>query len=699
MNPPAAGAPPAATSDTFVNPARFHRALRLLSGSPDDCRARAAGQWREDGIWVGKQAPSPVRPVPARELERLLGSETDLLVFDALEGFDVEAFAMALGMVRGGGRLLLLTPPLEAWPRRPDREMERLAVSGWPPIGPSRFLQRLANLLREPPEAPPPRPAPALPEGGLTADQAAGVALVRRTATGHPRRPLLITADRGRGKSTLLGVAAGRLLEERGARILVTAPRRAATGILFEHVRRTLPGARPTGNGLEAGGGSIRFVAPDALVADPPAADLLLVDEAAGIPLPLLLQLVERYNRLVMASTVHGYEGSGRGFELRLKSALDRLRPGWQHHRLQQPVRWAAGDPLEAFGFRTLLLDAEPAPLPEPVPSPGSCLVRTLGQEELLRQPGLLEQLFGLLVSAHYRTKPSDLRYLMDAPNLRLWVVQYREILLGALLVAEEGGLPGPLRESILAGARRPRGHLLPQLLATRCGVPEALGARCWRVVRIAVHPRLQRRGLGSRLLAHLLEEARAGGVDLVGSSFGATAELARFWTRLDFLPLRLGHRREASSGAHALVVAWGTSTPGRRWIAGAADRFQAQFPLQLGEPFSRLDPELALTLRNPPPERLDRETLERLQAFGEGRLPYLDALGALHRLAVAARDAEDPRQRLLLMKVLQRRTWSEVAGHWGLSGKGEAERRLRRAVLDLIQGQRVGLSDDAIPR
>ncbi|MFP3366547.1 hypothetical protein R0J93_23165, partial [Pseudoalteromonas sp. SIMBA_148] len=60
---------------------------------------------------------------------------------------------------------------------------------------------------------------------------------------------------------------------------------------------------------------------------------------------------------------VHGYEGTGRGFQLRFRHHLERQCPGWQALEMTTPVRWAPGDPLEALTDDLLLLSAQPPEL------------------------------------------------------------------------------------------------------------------------------------------------------------------------------------------------------------------------------------------------------------------------------------------------------------------------------------------------
>ncbi|MEF1307638.1 tRNA(Met) cytidine acetyltransferase, partial [Vibrio owensii] len=113
---------------------------------------------------------------------------------------------------------------------------------------------------------------------------------------------------------------------------------------------------------LEAGQGCIQFIAPDELLSTLPECDLLLVDEAAAIPVPMPKQITEQYHRLVFSTTIHGYEGCGRGFTLKFVDWLQKQRPGMNLCHLQQPIRWATNDNLEAWLYQAFLLDAELTP-------------------------------------------------------------------------------------------------------------------------------------------------------------------------------------------------------------------------------------------------------------------------------------------------------------------------------------------------
>lgn len=664
-------------------------------------------------VWLGDRPLAGIAPLNAAHARQILGKQIDALVVDAWAGFDPDAFGAAIGAVRSGGLILLLAPALAAWPDYADPATDRIAayphtrrqITG-------RYLRRLVRIIRSSADAlvlEPDKPLPELsapvvarrdpaPSGHepRTPDQQRAVAAIERCARGHRHRPVVLISDRGRGKSAALGIAAARLLHAGHARIVVTAPSLASAQTVFTQAHCLLPDAHATRGQLSTGGGVLEFMAPDELLRHPRSADLLLVDEAAAIPTPVLHALLKRYTRIVFASTVHGYEGNGRGFALRFRRVLDQHTPDWREQWLEAPIRWAAGDPAERFAFHALLLNAAPAPDAALAgAAAGQCRAEALNRDALSADERTLTELFGLLVLAHYRTAPGDLRQLLDAPGLTVWVLRHQGHIAAAALVVDEGGLPPELAQAIWRGARRPRGHLAAQSLAAHAGLTQAPTLRGRRVLRIAVHPACQGRGFGTRLLSGILNNARGSGIDYLAAAFGVTPELIRFWTRLGMRVVRLGNRREASSGSHAAIVLRPLSPAGNRLAQAARERFADRFPSLLNEPLRDLDPELALMLlqqlvdiATPAPSPWDWDDL---LAFGFGRRQYADALVALRRLAHYA--LTDPRlspalshfeQLALLARVLQQRDWDELASWLDVPGRRQIVDALRAAVRRL---------------
>lgn len=699
-----------------------HRLSILVSGEPDWTRTRAEEILRAlsdpPHIWLTDRARG-ADALPLRSAHQLLGRDLNLLIYDAHDGFDPDGFGAATGAILGGGVLVLLTPPLAAWPGRSDPQAERIAV--WPHSAADlsgRFLERLARVLTDDPSlislgqaqpdwlrfpAPPPLP-PADPGQAqtraahrpCTTDQHRAVAAILKTARGRARRPLVLRAHRGRGKSAALGLAAGELLAEGGRRILVTAPSRAAAEAIFKHARAVLrTGESGTRGALQTT--EPVFVPPADLVTEFPHADLLLVDEAACIPAPLLEAMLEHYGRIVFATTVHGYEGTGRGFDIRFRARLDQRTPDWRALELEHPVRWSPGDPLEALTFRALLLDAVPAPADlVSATRLSGCRCERLDRDVLARDDAALRQVFGLLVLAHYQTRPMDLRMLLDGPNIRVMVLREGDTVVATLLAALEGGFEdAELRDAVYRGRRRPRGHLLPQTLSAHAGILEAPSHRYLRVVRIAVHPAIQDRGLGRTLLAHLEADARSEGIDCLGASFGATPELIQFWHRCGYAPVQIGTSRNGASGEHALVVLRGLTDAGLRLLERAEARLESALGVLLPGPLRALDPAvvLAIVRRIPPPRtEPDRQAAEdalyELTCFVEGHrtleasLPLLAELSRRHLRDALEQGRLSPESaQLLLAATRQLRPVATLAGHFERSGREDVLTWLRQAA------------------
>ncbi len=692
---------------TAVADAPRHRLMFLLSGSAVWCRATAEEMLDSSGhrqiLWMTSATARKNPVLSPGQLHTRLGSELDALVFDAWSGFDPDAFGAASGMLRGGGTMLLLAPPLTEWPNHPDPALRR--ITPWPldfrEIR-SRFLQRLVRLIAAtgsfvtvtakgpvPRLPPPPAHIPGTPGGVCrTTDQQQAVEAICHVLHGHRRRPLVMVANRGRGKSAALGIAAARLLQEGTGQIVVTAPTLQATDFLFQQAARSLPGARSGRGELCWNSGRISFIAPDVLLQRPHPADLLLVDEAAAIPAPLLESLLRRHSRIVFATTIHGYEGTGRGFAVRFRERLDRLTPGWRKLLLHSPIRWDTGDPLEEFTFRALLLNASPAAEAELAgcSAPGCELVE-LDRERLLRNEALLGELFGLLVLAHYRTRPSDLRNLLDNPSLAVYALLHEGHLAAAALVVREGGLDTELANDIWLGHRRVHGHLLPQSLATYAGFPEAATLRYARIMRLAVHPAVQRRGLGSRLTADIAAAAQAAGLDAIGTSFGATPALLDFWHRSGYRAARIGLRREASSGCHAALMLRPLSERGAALSRQIHPRLREQLPELLASALDGMEPATAWRLLHSlpaPASAPSRQEWRDIASFALGRRGYQVCMAAIKRGVVSALAEQEitpaiaaPERELLVRQVLQGREGSE--------GSAALHRALRR-LLECIR-------------
>ena len=265
---------------------------------------------------------------------------------------------------------------------------------------------------------------------------------------------LIVTAKRGRGKSALAGLFAKQQLAQHQS-VILTAPNKSAVNIFNEFA-----------------GADITFMPPDELsqnLSDAPqqfSNHWLFVDEAAMIPLDILFRLTKAFKRVVLTTTLHSYEGTGRGFLLKFMAKTDRTL---RHVELFTPLRWQADDKLEAFIDDLLLCDCEDC---LPKPSYDSVLAEQIQISYCERiHHDQIESVYGLLTLAHYRTSPLDLRRLLDAPQQQFYLAQSQDSLLGCVWAVPEGGLTDKtLIRQIRRGERRPRGNLVAQMLCSKLG-------------------------------------------------------------------------------------------------------------------------------------------------------------------------------------------------------------------------------------
>jgi tRNA(Met) cytidine acetyltransferase len=639
-------------------------------------------------LWLTDAPQASADKKTQKQARQFLGQEFDVVVFDATQEFNADSFAAIIGTIRAGGMLLMLLPeksPSSNWYQRFEQVIERYQADF------AEFHQWLSGNILPGDFRPEQNPDKAFQ---LTPDQQNALSLIHKTAFGHRRRPLLITSDRGRGKTALLGIAAAELIRQGKQKILVTAPSYASVVTLFKHAASELKNAQLGHGQLFWNGCEIQFVAPDALLENELEADALLVDEAAALTLPMLKLMLQRYSRIIFATTLHGYEGSGRGFKLQFQQVLDQQTPDWRQIELMQPVRWNLGDVLEQFSFELCLLDAEPV-AEQLIVDLGieKLQVKKLNPAELLQDEALLRQCFGLMVTAHYRTRPSDLQMLLDREDMWLLGVFNQQQLVASVWLVTEGPINPRLAAAIFAGERRLNGHLLPQTLLAHSGISIAGEYHYQRIVRIAVHPALQRRGIGQYLVNALVTYLPEN-TDILGCSFAASEALVRFWQNSDYRLMRVGAHSDHISGRHAVILAKPISSAGQRLIEQTQQRLIQQWPDLLNSQLSHLEAGLIPLLTQLLPEAelpITAADEEEITAFAFQKRHYDACQIAIRKFVLNCvaqqRFLSLPSllQSICLIFVLQQQPIATVCRQLNLKGKQDLLGQLREAIRVLL--------------
>ena len=385
-----------------------------------------------------------------------------------------------------------------------------------------------------------------------TVDQAKAVMeFIDAIAEKTLRSTVTLTAGRGRGKSAALGIAVAAAIAHGYSNIFITSPSPENLKTLFEFIFKgfdalnysdhldydIIQSTNPAFNKAivrvnihRQHRQTIQYIQPqDAHALG--QAELVVIDEAAAIPLPLVRKLLGPY-LVFMASTINGYEGTGRSLSLKLIQQLREQSSGvmkpmegettdrsgkamktegvayggraLRETTLSEPIRYAPGDPVEAWLNKLLCLDAT---LPSNrvgvngTPDPAKCDLYAVNRDTLFSyhpvSERFLQKMMALYVASHYKNSPNDLQLMSDAPAHQLFVL---------LPPTEEGNkqLPDPLvviqvamegqisRQSVinaLSRGKREGGDLLPWLVSQQFQDEEFAGLSGARVVRIATNP------------------------------------------------------------------------------------------------------------------------------------------------------------------------------------------------------------------
>uniref|UniRef100_A0A3B4H6P9 RNA cytidine acetyltransferase n=1 Tax=Pundamilia nyererei TaxID=303518 RepID=A0A3B4H6P9_9CICH len=400
------------------------------------------------------------------------------------------------------------------------------------------------------------QPVGVLVDACRTMDQAKAVLkFIEAISEKTLRSTVALTAARGRGKSAALGLAVAGAVAFGYSNIFVTSPSPDNLHTMFEFIFKgfdalqyqehldyeIIQSLNPEFNKavvrvniFKEHRQTIQYIHPgDAVKLG--QAELLVIDEAAAIPLPLVKKLLGPY-LVFMASTINGYEGTGRSLSLKLIQQLRqqsadsqqsmsaenrttntaRLSAARSLHEvsLHESIRYSPGDPVEKWLNELLCLDCLNIPrLISGCPLPQTCELYYVNRDTLFcyhkASEAFLQRLMALYVASHYKNSPNDLQMLSDAPAHHLFCllppVPPTQNSLPEVLAVVQVCLEGEIsRQSILNGLSRGKkasGDLIPWTVSEQFQDPEFGTLSGGRVVRIAVNPDYQGMGYGSRAL------------------------------------------------------------------------------------------------------------------------------------------------------------------------------------------------------
>lgn len=481
-----------------------------------------------------------------------VGQTIAALVFDLWRGFHPDSFAALCGCVQGGGFVVLLGPPLAKLHLFQDPGFD--LISGWPKICPldtsylqrlqtslhglrdqhyliqinaltptsygaqlQMFTQRLQNIDRH------------KPAFQLTVEQSDFIEQITAQifAQSSPDWFGLI-ANRGFGKTTALRFLCAKLLSNlqtsQSLTINFVTQQSAHRNEMLQWLQQQ---KIPTDSFYTA---SLQTLLKQSQRSQQsPTRRLIIIDEVAAFNrqelISALTQLDQPHHLLIFAGSVDGYEGSGKAM-----LHLPCPRPITYCH-LTKALRWTADDPLarwlQHFFYihtpdlkalsQTTLASSSSASFP-------LTPVDTASEDQI-------SQWMALMSLAHYRTRPGDLRVMLDAPNQTLYGYFEQGQLIAGVWLSLEGPMPRHLHHDILAGKRRLKGHLAPQYLARHLDA-KALDQQWLRIVRIAVRPDQQGQGIGSQLINACLKQYQTLPLAV---SFKPTPALQVFWEKVGF--------------------------------------------------------------------------------------------------------------------------------------------------------------------
>ena len=223
--------------------------------------------------------------------------------------------------------------------------------------------------------------------------------------------------------------------------------------------------------------------------------------------------------------------------------------------------------------------------------------------------------------------------------------------------------------------------------------MPDAGDYHYKRIIRIAVHPELHSKGLGSLLLTQL-KQAMRGKTDLIGTSYAMDERVCEFWLKNGLKPVRLGQHLDQVTGSVSVLMLLPISGRGKVLFDKAEQSLSEQWPYLLQRQLKWL-PVNQLICLNQAVLAFEQHVTdsEQLQiecfAYAQRSLESTEIAlwkwlsGAIGKQALEK--VESKAKTALMLVLMQQRDISDVVTSLGFNGRGELLAVLRQAVSEAL--------------
>ncbi|EZQ03197.1 tRNA(Met) cytidine acetyltransferase [Candidatus Acidianus copahuensis] len=503
------------------------------------------------------------------------------------------------------------------------------------------------------------------------------------------KRIFSVTAPRGRGKSAGVGLALAEFIKKRRDPITVyiTSPSYFSSYSILDFLLKGLDalGIRyrrvisKEGKIMKvtAGEAIVRWTSPD--LAKDANADMLIVDEAGSLGVEYLENYVSKWEKVALITTVYGYEGSNKAF-IKFLDSLN--QSNLQRLKLTYPIRYAKGDPVEKFINDVMLFEVEPSYSVQDS-------VSEIRQEDLFSNEKLLKEVYGVLVTAHYRNSPDDLMFLGDMPNQRIFAYGSSAV----AQVLEEGNLAYEKIHEIYEG-KELEGNLIPERIVKYARLKEFGLFKGLRVMRIAVSPSLQGRGYGSKLLQHIEEVALSEGYDWIGSSFLGDVKVLSFWLKNGFIPVYMASKKNEGLGGYSIIVIKPLNKQIEQLAKNLYSLLKDKILRTSHQVYFNINPIILLKILScckiEKKFEIPESYRDKILAYVNGILPYNSVAEAVHSILVKyfyllPIHLDDIELGVLIARCLQGKSWYHLSIILGIN-QSKAEKILKDALGKLMQ-------------